>query len=104
MVNPATPQVEPNSAGKIRILLQSATHLVPGNDRGEKLTFIRNVVCQHYWKRDFDFAQERMFVYGNNSDLKNGKCFFLIDHHGLDHTVGEEKWPVVWYEWTGDSL
>ncbi|KAH8685143.1 hypothetical protein BGZ61DRAFT_356160 [Ilyonectria robusta] len=93
-----------NSTGKVRILLQTITHLVPGSDRPEKLAFIQNTVCQHHWKRDYDFAQERWYPYRDYFGLKNRKCFFLIDHHGHDHTIQEEKVPVLWYKWTGESL
>ncbi|CAH0019383.1 unnamed protein product [Clonostachys rhizophaga] len=36
--------------------------------------------------------------------LDNVECFFLVDHHGYDHTIEEEKVPVLWYKWTGESL
>ena len=54
--------------------------------------------------RDYDSAQECMFPYGDDFGLEYSKCFFLIDHHGLDHLVQEEEVPVVWYRWTGESL
>ncbi|KPM39325.1 hypothetical protein AK830_g7236 [Neonectria ditissima] len=104
MESSAAPQPEANFAGKIRILLQTITHLVPGTDRQEKITFIKNAVCQRHWQRDYDSAQERIFLYGDDFGLKNRRCFFLIDHHGFDHTIQEEKVPVVGYEWTGESL
>ncbi|KAL7929146.1 hypothetical protein V8C35DRAFT_331915 [Trichoderma chlorosporum] len=104
MEQPATPQLMTKSERKVRILLESVTYLVPGSDRGKKLDFVRNVVCQRHWKRDFDWSQERMYPYGDFFGLKNRKCFFLIDHHGHDHTVQEEKVPVIWYKWTGESL
>ena len=104
MESSAAPQPEANSAGKVRILLQSATHLVPSDDREEKLDFVKNVVCQHHWQRDFDRTQERRYPHGDDFGPKNRKCFFLIDHHGHDHTAGEEKVPVLWYKWTGESL
>lgn len=31
-------------------------------------------------------------------------AFFLIDHHGHDHAIQEEKVPVIWYKWTGQFL
>ncbi|RSL72946.1 hypothetical protein CEP53_000948 [Fusarium sp. AF-6] len=104
MESSAAPQPEANSAGKVRILLQSATDLVPGSDRGEKLTFVQNIVCQHHWQRDFDRSQERWYSHGDDFGLKNRKCYFIIDHHGQDHTIEEEEVPVLWYKWTGVSL
>ncbi|PKK53723.1 hypothetical protein CI102_2381 [Trichoderma harzianum] len=102
--NPETLQVMAKSEGKVRIFLESVTHLVPGRDRDEKLSFIKNIVCQLHWKRDFDWSQERMYPYGDDFGLKNRNCFFLIDHHGDDHTAQEESVPVIWYKWTGESL
>ncbi|CAH0047125.1 unnamed protein product [Clonostachys solani] len=93
-----------NSAGKVRILLQTVTHLVPGSERHEKLDFVLNIVCQHHWQRDFDFEQERWSSYRDDFGLDKRRCFFLIDHHGYDHTIQEEQVPVIWYEWTGESL
>jgi hypothetical protein len=92
------------STGKVRILLQTVTHLVPGNDRGEKFTWIQNTVCQHQWQRDFDRDQERFFPYHDYFGLRDVHCFFLIDHHGHDHAIQEEKVPVIWYKWTGQFL
>ncbi|RMJ15869.1 hypothetical protein CDV36_004475 [Fusarium kuroshium] len=104
MESSAVPQPVTNSTGKVRILLQSVTHLVPGSDRGEKLDFVQNTVCQHHWQRDFDRSQERWYSRGDYFGLKNRKCYFIIDHHGQDHTIEEEEVPVLWYKWTGESL
>ncbi|KAL6805172.1 hypothetical protein J3E68DRAFT_421460 [Trichoderma sp. SZMC 28012] len=98
------PETLAKSEDKVRIVLQPATHLVHGRNRDEELSFMKNIVCQLHWKRDFDCSQERMYPCGDDFDLKNRKCFFLIDHHGHDHTVQEEKVPVIWYKWTGESL
>ncbi|VUC32224.1 unnamed protein product [Clonostachys rosea] len=92
-----------SATGKVRILLQTIAHLVPGSDREEKLTFIDNLICRHFWKRDFDRDQERRFFYHDCFGLDNVECFFLVDHHGYDHTVEEEMVPVLWYKWTGES-
>ncbi|KEY71903.1 hypothetical protein S7711_11474 [Stachybotrys chartarum IBT 7711] len=100
----ATPLHTGDHKAKVRILLQTLTHLVPGEDRGEKLDFIENLIAQHHWKRDFDRDQERLFLYHDDFGLDNIRCYFLIDHHGYDHTVEEEIVPVLWYKWTGQSL
>lgn len=92
------------NTGKMRILLQTVTHLVPGNDYGEKITFIQNLVRHHQWQRDYDVDQERWYPYRDYFGLPNRRCFFLIDHHGHDHTVEEEKVPMLWYRWTGEAL
>ncbi|CAH0001000.1 unnamed protein product [Clonostachys byssicola] len=104
MESSAVPQPTASASGKVRILLQTITHLVPGSDRAEKLDFIDNLICQHLWKRNFDNTQERRYFYHDYFGLDNVECYFLIDHHGHDHTVEEEKVPVLWYKWTGESL
>ncbi|KAL7915477.1 hypothetical protein GGI35DRAFT_436948, partial [Trichoderma velutinum] len=38
MESPQTPQLVTKSEGKVRILLESVTHLVSGSDREEKLS------------------------------------------------------------------
>lgn len=99
-------QTEPSPAGKVRVLIQTVTHLVPGNDRGEQLRFLENKVCQLHWGRDFDRAQERIYAYHDHDDfgLKKVECFFIIDHRGHDHATEEVRAPVVFYKWTGESL
>ncbi|KAF3060874.1 hypothetical protein CFAM422_010913 [Trichoderma lentiforme] len=92
MENSETSQDLARSEGKVRFLLQSVTHLVPSRDRDEKLSFIKNVICQLHWRRDFDWNRERMYPYGDDIGLKNRNCFYLIDHHGHDHTAQEEKY------------
>lgn len=106
MEKPETPQPVAESAqGKVRIVLESVTHLIlPGSDRDEKIRFIKHLVCQRQWSRDFDRNQERIYMHGDYFGLENRKCFFLIDHHGYDHIAQEEKVPIIWYKWTGESL
>mgnify|MGYP005988769447 FL=1 len=87
------------------MFLETVTHLVPGNDRGEKLQFVQNIVCNHIWQRDFDRDQDRMWPRGDKFGLENRNCYFVIDHHGHDHTIEEDiTVPVVRYRWTGQFL
>ena len=104
------PAVEPNaplqdpgemSARPLRILVQTVTNLVPGNDYGERVEYMRNLICQHHWNRDFDWDQDRWNVYGHHFGLENRNCYFLIDH---GHSESSEDPPVLWYKWTGKSL
>jgi hypothetical protein len=44
----AAPQLVTNCAGKVQILLQTITHIVPGSSRQERHTFIEKLVCQHH--------------------------------------------------------
>lgn len=89
---------------RVRILLQTRTHLVPGYDRQEKINFLQNKVCQLHWQRDFDYNQERYWLHHDYFGLKDIECSLLVDHHGYDHTVQEDLVPVVWYKWTGETL
>lgn len=86
-------------AGPVRILVQTVTHLVPGNDYMERVEYMQNLICQHHWKRDFNRDQERWNVYGHDFAFPNRNCYFLIDH---GHSEGDP--PVLWYKWTGESL
>ncbi|KAL6836641.1 hypothetical protein J3E69DRAFT_322106 [Trichoderma sp. SZMC 28015] len=97
------PTREPNPPlqypGPVRILVQTVTSLIPGNDYGQRVDYIRNIVCQHHWNRDFDWNKDRWNSYGDNFGYENRNCYFLIDH-------GEstEDPPILWYQWTGKSL
>lgn len=86
-----------NSTPKMRILLQTITHLKLGDVYGDRITFIQNTLCRHLFKRDFDHAQERLFPFRDDFGLNNVKCFFLLDHHGHDHTTQEEYPPVFFW-------
>ncbi|KAL7915846.1 hypothetical protein GGI35DRAFT_473172 [Trichoderma velutinum] len=83
----------------VRILVQTVTNLVPGNDYGQRIDYIRNIICQHHWNRDFDWNTDRWNSYGDDFGYENRKCAFCIDH-------GEstEDPPILWYKWTGESL
>lgn len=91
--------------GQVRILLQTRTHLPVGQDRGEKLEFMKDIVCQHLWKRDFDKGQERWYPYNDLFGLEDRLCFFLIDHFGHNHAQEREgPVPVLRFEWDGEAL
>jgi hypothetical protein len=98
---PSMPLPNPGdmSAGPVRILVQTVTHLVPGNDFAERVEYMQNLICQHHWKRDFDWDQDRWNGYGHQFAFRNRNCYFLIDH---GHSEGDP--PVLWYKWTGESL
>lgn len=100
------PAMEPNrppQAGPVRILVQTVTHLVPGDEYAERVEYMRNLICQHHWKRDFDRDQDRWNVYGHHFGLRNRNCYFLIDHGHVDGESCTDP-PVLWYKWTGESL
>ncbi|POR31237.1 Uncharacterized protein TPAR_08559 [Tolypocladium paradoxum] len=102
-MGPSVPQEEPGdlSARPLRILVQTKTNLVPGNDYAERVEFMRNLICQHHWNRDFDWHQDRWNAYGDEFGYENRSCYFLIDHC---HGESPDNPPVLWYKWTGKSL
>ncbi|KAI1747315.1 hypothetical protein F4782DRAFT_521509 [Xylaria castorea] len=108
----SSPEPEPvlGVPDPVRILVETATHLVPGQLYPEKLEGMRNVICRHHWDRDFDHEIDRCYVYGlgGAGDLKSGRggqgraCFFLVDN---GETMSErENPPVLRYRWTGKEL
>jgi hypothetical protein len=89
------------SAKPVRILVQTITDLVPGNDYAERVEYMRNLICQQHWNRNFDWDQDRWNVYGDHFAYEKRNCYFLIDH---GHSESPEGPPVLWYKWTGKSL
>lgn len=84
-----------------RILVQTKTHLVPGNGYHERQLFMMNLMCQLHWKRNYHPRQDRWYVRGARFAYKNRRCFFLIDH---GHSSADDEVVVSWYKWNGDSL
>lgn len=82
-----------------RILVQTKTHLVQGNDYNERCKRMRNIICRHFWERDFDPNQERSYARADFG-YPNRRCFFLVDH-GQSNV---DDVPIRWYKWTGISL
>lgn len=91
---------EKDSKGPKRILVQTKTHLLRGDDYGTKCYFILDLVCQHHWNRKFVFGEDRWNSYGAQLGYYNRTCYFLVDH-GESAT---DDVPVLWYRWTGESL
>ncbi|KAI3321809.1 hypothetical protein HD806DRAFT_545508 [Xylariaceae sp. AK1471] len=61
------PLSEKDADGPKRILVQTKTHLLRGEDYSTKLYFTLNLICQHHSNRDF-------LGYNNRT------CYFLVDH------------------------
>jgi len=90
-----------NSMGPKRVLVQTKTHLVPGEDWHQRCLFMLDLICHHHLNRDFDPDQDRWSVYGARFGYDNRRCYFLVDY-GRSHT--DDHVPVLWYQWTGESL
>jgi hypothetical protein len=83
-----------------RLLVQTRTHLVPGDDYTERIRHMKNLVCQHHWHRDFDPAQDRWYAYRDNFGYDNRRCYFLVDHGQVQGGAP----ALIWYKWNGQSL
>lgn len=92
-----------NPTAPVRILVSTATHLVPGNGFFERTDFIGNLISQHHWNHDFEWNHDRFETYNADFGYDNRTCYFLIDHSqspdGNDDVV-----PILWYRWTGKTL
>ena len=97
--SPETTALQQQPTGPVRILVQTKTHLVPGDKYAERIERMQNLICQHHWNRDFDWDQDRWNLYGADFGFDDRTCYFLMDH-GESHTDP----PVLWYSWTGESL
>ncbi|KAI1203421.1 hypothetical protein F5X97DRAFT_131619 [Nemania serpens] len=89
-----------NSNAPKRIVLQTKTHQVPGGDYQERCRKMKNLLCQHLWKRDFDYEHDRWQEYGATFAYEGRRCYFLLDHG----QSSSNDVPVLWYKWTGTSF
>jgi hypothetical protein len=87
----------------VRILVQTLTHLVPGEDGFDRTRFILNQMCQHHWNCDFIGPKFRYTSYNDKFGFNNQRCFFLVDH-GECESKNDDDVPILYYEWTGESL
>jgi hypothetical protein len=90
----------------VRVLVQTRTHLVPGdksNDFGERISTMEHKICQHVWQRDLDCRRERGWQYGCTFALHDVECWFLVDNHGPDPGPAATADPPV-LTWTGTEL
>ena len=85
----------------VRILVQTLTHLIPGNDYFERNDFILNRMCQYHWSCDFSVPKFRWASYNDQFAFDNQRCFFLVDY---GKSQNDDDVPVLSYEWTGESL
>jgi hypothetical protein len=90
----------------VRILVQTQTHLVPGDrftEFGERFDAMVDLICQHVWQRRYDKFRERVWNYHCHFAVDNVECWLLVDHHGPDPSPPPQP-PVIWYRWTGTEL
>jgi hypothetical protein len=94
-------QASSMSAPPIRVLVQTLTHLVPGDGNYERSMFILNRICQHHWNCDFQSSKFRWAAYNDQFSFNNRRCFFLVDY---GESEDDGSVPILSYEWTGESL
>ncbi|EEQ32318.1 conserved hypothetical protein [Microsporum canis CBS 113480] len=86
----------------VRVLVQTSTHLVPGDGYFRKCEFMQNKLCQLHWNCDFDYKQHRWSTYGCEFALDNRPCYALIDSGKVAGDDDDDKVPILPYEWTGE--
>jgi hypothetical protein len=95
------PRLEGHLTASKRILVQTKTHLVQGDDFHQRCLFLLDLTCQYHWNRDFHPDQDRWSAYGAWFGYDNRRCYFLADH---GQALNDDEVPILWYEWTGESL
>jgi hypothetical protein len=92
-----------NKTAPVRILVSTATHLVPGSDYIERTEFLQNYISRYHWGCDFEEEDDRFDSYNAEFGFDNRACYFLLDH-GQSPDGNDDMVPILWYRWTGTSL
>jgi hypothetical protein len=92
-----------NPTVPVRILVSTATHLVPGDGFFARTAFIGNLISQHLWNHDFEWGRDRFEAYNAKFGYDNHSCYFLIDH-GQSPDDNDDAVTILWYRWTGETL
>lgn len=90
----------------VRILVQTQTHLVPGDGWLGKMGAMKRAVARHVLNADFDKKKDNMIVYNDLFAVPGERCFFLYDHASspVGDDVADHDIPLLWYRWTGEQL
>lgn len=88
--------------GPCRLLLETHTHLVHGDEWVKKVKFLRNIVCNSHFNRDFDPQQDRYYLEGDDFGLPSRPCYLLVDHG--DKMADAKSIRLFRYRWTGDKM
>ncbi|KAI1503842.1 hypothetical protein F5X99DRAFT_406522 [Biscogniauxia marginata] len=99
--NSAAAHFRRNPTAPVRILVSTATHLVPGDGFVARTDFIANLISQYHWNHAFKWGHDRFESYNADFGYDNRTCYFLIDH---GRAPDNDAVPILWYRWTGESL
>jgi hypothetical protein len=101
--NGAAAYYRENPTAPVRILVSTATHLVPGDGFFARTDFMANLISQHHWNYDFEWKCDRFESYNADFGYDNRACYFLFDH-GQSPVGNDDVVPILWYRWTGQTL
>ena len=62
-----------------------------------------NLISQHHWNRDIEWSRDRFEAYIAEFGYDNRACYFLVDH-GQCPDGNDDAVPILWYQWTGETL
>lgn len=104
--NPLASEAKDAAPSPVRVLVQTRTHLVPGEGWQRKMAGMRNTIARHILNTDFNMDKDRMEVYNDVFAAPGYRCFFLFDHASspVADRVADDAIPLLWYRWTGEQL
>ena len=91
-----------NPEPPVRVLVQTLTHLVPGDGNVERSEFLLNKMCQHHWGCDFDVPRFRWASTTAMSSLSTTDV--VSSSLTTANLENDDDVPILCYEWTGESL
>ncbi|KAG8166814.1 hypothetical protein KVR01_002503 [Diaporthe batatas] len=90
----------------VRVLVQTYTHLVPGEARPDKLEFLRKTIAKRVLKMRHNKSTAYMHVYDDLFAIPGRQCFFLYDYAStpIGDDIVDDEIPILWYRWSGDKM
>jgi len=85
----------------VQILVQTLTHLVPRNDRFNRIDLISDRICHYHWNCNFTVPKFRWAPDNAQIGLNNRRCFALVNY---GKSQNDDDVPVMSYNWTDESL
>ncbi|KAH8586926.1 hypothetical protein B0O99DRAFT_602086 [Bisporella sp. PMI_857] len=82
-----------NRKAPVRILVSTATHLVPGNSFIERIRLLQNFISQYHWGCDFKKG-DRFESYNAEFDFDNRAYYFVLDY-GQSPDSNDDKVPIL---------